>query len=377
MRTLAIIANSTWNIYNFRRPLLRAFKDLGWKVVLVAPSDKFLEQVPSHEFDDFYPLTKLESRRANFFQDISLIIELRKIFTVIRPDLILSFTVKPNIYSALAKKDISRQIATVTGLGSGLISGGWRASILGKLYKLVSGRIDLMLFQNKDDRSFFISNEWARFEDSAIVAGSGIDIEHFTPIEQPKTIDFLFVGRLMPDKGILEFAEAASEALRKNDELNFAAIGEWQPSSGFIDDHSYESLNDSGSWIKLLPFQNDIRPVLAKAKWLVLPSRREGLSRAILEALAMEIPVIASDVPGCIELIRNNDHGFLVPHGNTVKLTEAMLVASNMSESERASMGKKGRQYIVDNYREEVVVNQYLNAVNTLIPAEQGEKLPA
>lgn len=377
MSTLAVIANSTWNIYNFRRPLLRAFKDRGWKVIVVAAPDKFLKQVPSHEFDEFYPLTKLESRRANLFQDISLIIELRKIFTIIRPGLILSFTVKPNIYSALAKKEVSRQIATVTGLGSGLLSGGWRAFILKKLYKIISGRIDLMLFQNSSDRSFFISKEWARVENSAIVAGSGVNVENFKRVEAPKTIDFLFVGRLMPDKGILEFAESASKAHRKNDELTFAAIGEWQPSSGFIDEQFYQELNDSGSRIKLLPFQNDIRPVLAKAKWLVLPSRREGLSRAILEALATEIPVIASDVPGCRELIGNNDHGFLVPEGNTVKLSEVMLAASNMSDSERASMGLKGRQYIIDNYREEVVINQYLNAVNTLIPSEQGEKLPA
>ena len=293
----------------------------------------------------------LSQHGTNFASEIASLVTLRRILQDINPDSLLSFTIKPNIYGALvgAAAGIHHRFAVVTGLGYIFLNHDWRTRLLRRLIKLLCrhtfGGADVVFFYNDDDRNFFLEQHYLTSDRAVVIPGTGVDTVHFSPgsgASRKAGPVFLFAGRLLADKGVREYAAAARVVRAAHKSSCFQLLGSKDNNPSAIEDEELCAWQDDGV-ISYLGATSDIRPFLDEADVFVLPSYREGLPRAILEALAMGKPVVTTDVPGCRQTMIDGDNGFVVPPKNVEKLAEAMLRFVTDPDLIRR-MGKRSRQ---------------------------------
>lgn len=368
---IALVANTAWNLHHFRGGLIRALQAAGHRITAVAPpgSPQDMEALQALGVR-FLPLRHLSRKGANPLQDLRLLRELTRIYRKEQIDLALHYTVKPNIYGSLAARRAGvRSICTVTGLGYAFLHHGLVPHLVRLLYRHAFRRAERVLFQNPDDRDLFLQLRLIRKENTGLVPGSGIDIRHFSPRPYPEEppnapFRFLFVGRLLHDKGVRELLQAVDILKKEGRNLRLELVGdvdEGNPAS--------LSLEDTQRWDKSHRYagpQKDLRPFYARARAVVLPSYREGLPRVLLEALSMARPVVASDVPGCREPAREGRTGCLAEARSAKSLAAAMGRLMDLPEEERRALGRNGREMVEREYAEEVVVRKYLKLIESL-----------
>lgn len=365
---VAVVINTSWNIYNFRLGLIKSMLQRGHEVACIAPRDSFSNKLVE-EGCEFYPIT-MDSRGVNPLKDLALIWELRKQYKKVKPDIILHYTVKPNIYGTFAAYLLNIPVINnVCGLGSSFIRGGLVSGIVKLLYKLSFRYARKVFFQNNEDCDLFISQNIVKKEMADLVPGSGINIEHFQPGINDKNdkFTFLMISRLIKDKGVFEFVNAVKQLKEMKPHARFQLLGQ-------IDSHSTHGIPAEivKKWVndgivEYLGTTHDVRDHIEKADCIVLPSYREGTPRTLLEASSMAKPIIATQTPGCRHVVEDNETGLLCEVKSAADLANKMNTMYSMSDSQRKTMGQNGRIKIEREYNEEIVISKYCNSIQQIL----------
>ncbi len=379
-KKIAIVANSTWNIFNFRLNLLRKLKQENYEVVVIAPVDEYILYLDKRYCDKHIPLTSLSRKSTNPIQDLALFWELYKIYLKEKPDLVLHYTIKPNIFGNLAAKlSLISSICIVTGLGYTFLNGGLVKSLVQFLYKFSFFFADRVMFENQDDKALFIKKRLASSKKCISVKGCGIDTLFFSPVKKEVGLEkvvFTFIGRLLYDKGIVEFVEAAKIVKKQHPSAEFWVIGELD-----IENPSTISREQLVEWIENKDIRyrgitSDIRTFIKDTDVVTLPSYREGLPKVVLEGMAMGKPIVTTNTAGCRETVIHGENGLLVPVKNYESLATAMNTMIEIGAQERAIMGQKSRERTLNEFADEHITRDYLNVIRTILSSPPSSKQP-
>ncbi len=343
---VALLANGTQSVRTFRLPLIQALVRAGHRVTVIAPgADEAFQTELAALGAQGEPLS-LDRTGLNPLNDVGFLIRLTRVLRGLKPDCLLTFMIKPNVYGALAgrRAGVARIYGMVEGLGYPFTDGPGPKRRLARLaatqaYRAALPRMTGAIFLNPDDRALFLDRKILTAADKGFVLdGIGVDLDRFAPTPPPTDpVTFLFIGRLIKDKGVAEFLEAARAVKTRWPEVRFTVLGavDANPSSGpgrLFDEAVAAGIVSHPGHVA------DVRPYLEDASVFVLPSYREGLPRTGLEALAMGRAVIVTDVPGCREIVRHGVNGWLVP----ARAAEALAAAMGQAVMDPARIGPMG-----------------------------------
>lgn len=370
MRQMKIVltVNAAWNIWNFRKPLVEALIANGHQVTLLAPRD---DSVPKLEaLGCQFRHLDMGVKSLNPVPDFVLLLRLRRVFKDIRPDVVLSFTIKNNIFGALAAKSVGVPfVPNVTGLGTAFLSGPVLERLVVRLYKTAFRGLPIVFFQNEDDRELFLNRGMTTENQVLLLPGSGINLEYFATAPYPVKDDaprFLMIARLLRDKGVFEYVEAARLVKATYPQVRFQLLGATDAQNRTAVDRDTVLQWDQDGVIEYLGTTDDVRPAIAEAHCVVLPSYREGAPRTLIEAAAMARPLIATKVPGCRAVIDEGTTGFLCDAKNAQSLAGACRKFLEQSHQARIAMGRAGRAKMEREYDKALVVDAYKSAIKQL-----------
>lgn len=367
---IAIVANSAWNIYNFRLGLVRALMEKGFQVVAIAPPSELAVEIKAVGCQ-FIEIGQLTRKGKNPIKDITLLLEFAKVFRKEEIDVVLQYTIKPVIFGTLAAVlSKTKTINTITGLGYSFARTGIMNSIVKWLYRISLLNADKVFFQNQDDLNLFLKNKIVLRSKTGIVDGSGIDTDRFVPTSQRIESNFfnvLFVGRFLKDKGIKELIDAGRIINEKFTNVIFNLVGDIDPDNPASVSRSEIKKWIGYPWVSFHGIVNDTRPYIANSDVVVLPSYREGIPRSLLEAMSMAKPIITTDVPGCREIVQDGKNGFLIPAKNVTLLLEALIKMINLGSSKRLNMGALGREMVLERFEEKLIVQKYMDTIGSLL----------
>jgi glycosyltransferase involved in cell wall biosynthesis len=371
---IVIALNTSWNIYNFRMSLLKALREQGHEVHTVAPVDEFTNRLT--EAGCLHHVLKMDSRGANLIKDMGLFFEFMSVYKKIKPDLILQFTIKPNIYGTLAARVLNIPVINnVCGLGTVFLKKGIVSAIAKRLYKIAFRYPKKVYFQNEDDLLLFTSEKLVAQEITGLLPGSGINISEFVPVQQKnKIFTFLLVARLIYDKGIEEFIEAIKILKKYGVEARFQLLGGKDPEHkrGIPANVIDEWVKDG--WVEYLGKVENVRDYINAADCVVLPSYREGSPRSLMEAASLQKPIITTNVAGCRQVVEDYYTGFLCEVKNPEDLAVKMDKMMKLSEAERRQMGVNGRRKMEREFSDSHVIRKYLTLINELKEQEFHHK---
>lgn len=364
---IAILLNSTWNLYNFRRGLVCELVNSGFEVIVIAPKDRFVELVEALGCN--FVEIALNKKSINPVSNLYLLWKIYRKLHEISPDILLTYTIKPNIYGSIAAKFLHIPVINnITGLGSSFIASGWLSYLIRILYRIALSNSSKVFFQNSDDELQFKKMRIIKSSVAETLPGSGVDLRKFyyRPMTEKNYTCFLFLGRMLWDKGVGEFVNAAMLLKRSGLQAEYMLVG-------FVDPQNPSAIPQSkiDEWIKLgvvnyLGGQDDVRDLIERADCIVLPSYREGTSRALLEAAAIGRPIITCDVPGCAEVVDDGVNGYLCQPRDGVDLSAKMLKLAALSFVQKREMGLNGRNKIAQKYDEKFVISKYISAIKNL-----------
>ena len=361
---IAIVLNTSWNIYNFRMNFIRALQVEGHEIHTIAPHDNYTHFLT--EAGCIHHDVKMDSRGANPIKDFALIFELGLIYKKVKPDIILHYTIKPNVYGTLAAAFLKIPVINnVCGLGTVFLKRNITSAFAIALYKISFRFAKKIFFQNKEDRDLFISKNLVRKDAVDLLQGSGIDLNRFKPIDfkRNEKFTFLLISRLITDKGIFEYISAIENLKAKGANYRFQILGS-------IDSTHARGIKEEiiNGWIKsniveYLGTADDVRPFINAADCIVLPSYREGTPRTLLEAASSAKPIIATDVPGCHQVVIDGYNGLLCKLKDANDLAEKMEAMSKLDDSTLIQFGVNGRGKMEAEYDECLVINKYVSAI--------------
>lgn len=371
---IALVANTSWNIFNFRRNLILGLLDKGYEIICIAPVDEFTVEIQKLPVT-FIPIA-IHAKGNNPIVDLFLLKQLAGIYKSHKPDVIFQYTIKPNIYGTLAARIAGiPTINTVTGLGTVFLHNNIVSKIARKLYRFSFRFARFVVFQNKEDQQIFIQNKIVKSSKTRIIRGSGVDTTRFQK-ETPNTsassdadvFRFVMAARLIFDKGIGEYAEASR--------LLYAQFGRSVQCIliGAIDSDKKLGIRkeDLNAWVAehhliYKPFSKDIICEYRHASAVVLPSYREGLSKSLLEAASCSKPLIASDVAGCRDIVVDNRNGFLCKVKNAQDLFVKMRAMVQLPVEQLNDMGNYSKQLVEENFSDKIIFNDYFCLINEII----------
>lgn len=372
---VVIALNTAWNVLNFRSGLIRAFVAAGYEVVAVAPNDKYSDGLKTLGCR-FVPL-HMDNGGTNPVKDVLLLWRFLRFFAKERPDVFLGYTVKPNVYGSLAARWLRIPVINnIAGLGAAFIRGGMVMRIVRWLYRTALRRSAQIFFQNDDDRQLFVSGGLVPASKTALLPGSGIDLVRFASAPMPAigddcaTFRFLLVARMLRDKGVGEYVEAARLLRKRWPQVEFCLLG-------FLDVKNPAAISraEMDAWVaegvvNYLGESDDVRSQLAAATCVVLPSYREGTPRSLLEAAAMARPIITTDAVGCREVVDDGVNGYLCKVRDAADLAVKMEQMLFLSPEVRSEIGRRGRQKVEREFDEQIVIGKYLEAIEGIFSAK-------
>lgn len=361
---IAVVLNTSWNIYNFRMSLVRTLLTQGHEVHTIAPKDEYTSAL--REEGCIHHDTKMDSRGANPIKDAALIAELFFIYRRIRPDIILHYTIKPNVYGTLAAAMLRIPVINnVCGLGTVFLKNNLVSAIAILLYRISFRFAHKVFFQNPEDMKLFVSKKMVRPEAVDLVPGSGIDLGRFqfVPFKRNEAFTFLLISRLITDKGVHDFVEAVKTLRKTGLNARYQILGAMDPEhKRGIQTHEVREWIESET-IEYLGTTKDVRSFIQGADCIVLPSYREGTPRTLLEAASSGKPIIATDVPGCNHVVVHNYNGFLCRMKDSLDLASKMRDLAECADEKLEEFGRNGRQKMEAEYDENFVINKYLRAL--------------
>tara|TARA_R110002049_G_C9160812_1_gene560982 strand:- start:596 stop:1711 length:1116 start_codon:yes stop_codon:yes gene_type:complete len=367
--------NAAWNIWNFRRPVVEALMGDGHRVTVLAQPD---DAVPDLERlgCSFRPLN-MSVKGLNPLEDLKLQHRFKRIFREEQPDVVLSYTIKNNIFGARAARAVDVPfLPNVTGLGTAFLSGKLLQTVTEQLYRRSFSALPTVFFQNADDRDMFLDRAMVGADQARLLPGSGIDLVRFAPAAMPPAENppvFLMIARLLRDKGVLEFVDAARRIKARHPEVRFQMLGAvGSENRSAIDRATLKGWVTEGA-IEYLGTTSDVRPAITAASCVVLPSYREGAPRTLIEAAAMARPVITTDVPGCRAVVDRDVSGFLCKVRSAESLEAAIERFLTLSPQAQQALGQAGRAKMEREYDQAIVVDAYREAIARLVKTRQGQ----
>jgi glycosyltransferase involved in cell wall biosynthesis len=371
---IAIVVNAGWNILNFRLDLIKKLQEQGFEVIVMSPDDGYADRLNKLGVS-YQPLKWIKRRGTNPIYDVFLLIELIRLFRKNKIDLTLLYTIKPNIYGSLASR-ISGipSLATVTGLGYSFLTRKLTSWMVKKLYCIAFRYATHIVFQNKDDQALFEQKKLVRKGKSSVIPGSGVNTAYFYPQaktgQKKKGVQFLFVGRILYDKGIRELLIAFESLIKRDVNVELVILGS-------IDENNPSAFGkkELKDWLSKLEHcvhingKDDVRPYFTNADVVVLPSYREGLPKTILEAMSMEKPIIVSDVPGCRDTIAKKEpvNGYFCRVKDPASLEEQMFKMTQLDDVERERLGKSGRTLVLRKFDQQIINKEYLDKIQSIL----------
>lgn len=365
---ILLLANTAWNLWNFRRSFIELLVKEGFTVVCAAPEDGYQDRLRAMKGVEFIPLRHLSRKSLSVWNNLRSILELTRLIRTVRPQLVICYTVKLNIFGGYAARVFGiPAIASVEGQGyTATASYAFRFFIFW-LYRLSFRFARRVVFLNYDDQREFLQHKAVPPEKALVIMGTGINTEYFKPIPTatPTSHIFLFIGRLLSDKGIREFVQAASIVKQTYPWAQFQILGNTDEGNPASIAPSELQLWIERQHIEYLGYSDDVRQFIAGVSAVVLPSYREGMPRVLLEGMAMGKPVITTDSVGCRDTVEDGINGFIVPSENAGALAEAMLQFIQLSPAEQLAMSQYSRYKAVKKFSNDRVLPQYLRLVRT------------
>lgn len=368
MKRIAIIENNIIATNTIRKTLSLKLKESYDVTILSTGTKEALELARANGFRviDVKGSTQDPRDILNYLKN------LKSALKEVKPDVCLTFTIRPAIWGNLTTRRLKiPTITNITGIGPLFERNNFAYRAARTLYKFILKKTAFIFFQNNDDRTIFLEQKFVKPEQSLLIPGSGVDTDFYQPrsdIPQSSPFSFLFISRLVKDKGILEFVEAA-RLLKGKINTSFKVIGPlWLQNlkENTVTEAEIQLWVDEGV-IEYLGEQTDVRPFMAEAGCVVLPSYREGMSNVLLEASSMAKPCITTNTTGCRDIVDDNITGLICEVRNAKDLSDKMLKMFHLSEEERTVMGKRGREKIIEKFDKQIVINAYLKAIEKVI----------
>jgi glycosyltransferase involved in cell wall biosynthesis len=368
MKKIAIVVNNSWYAWNMRANLGFAFQEPGYEVVFICPYDKYSENIKEHfGYEDIV----INSKGTNPIEDIKTIYNFYKVYKKVRPDLICHYNIKPNIYGTIAASILTiPTINNIAGLGTLFIKQNFVTNIAKWLYKVSQKKATKIFFQNQDDFKMFVDEGLVEKEKCDVLPGSGVDIEKFMPVEKKDdgVFRFLLVSRMLWAKGIQEFVDAAKIIKEKYKNVEFQLLGHLDVESPTAISKEQMNIWINEGYVNYLGSSDDVRVEIAKADCIVLPSfYREGTPRILLESASMEKPIVTTNNVGCRDVVDDGINGYLCDVKNSIDLADKIEMILKLTIEQRKAMGKAGREKIVKEFNEKIVIDKYLKAVEGIL----------
>lgn len=361
---ILILSNTITGLHSFRKEVIKAIVDVGYEVSISVPDSEDSKADYFREIGCKVIKTSFNRRGVNPLADFKLMLTYRKLIKQLKPLAVLTYTIKPNIYGGMAAR-LCRvpQLANVTGLGDAVENGGWMEKLTVTLYKMGLGKAHRIFFQNESNRSFCIRMGIAD-ESSILLPGSGVNLKYHSYQEYPADKDkirFLYIGRLLKDKGIEELFEAAKVIKEKYPYVEFQIVGS-------VDGDYQKQLDElvACGVVRYQKWQADVRPSIGSVECTIMPSYHEGMSNVNLESAANGRPVITTNVPGCRETIDDGKTGFLVEAKSAKFLIDAIEHFISLPYNQKALMGQEGRKKVEREFDRQMVIDVYLNELNKI-----------
>jgi glycosyltransferase involved in cell wall biosynthesis len=373
---IVISVNTAWNVVNFRAGLVKALTRHGYDVMVMARDDGYAERLAA--LGCRFKMLPMDNNGTSPVRDFALLVKYWRVLQSVRPLAYLGYTIKPNVYGSIAATGLGIPVINnIAGLGTAFLNSPMLSCLARRLYRVALRRSARVFFQNPDDRRLFIESGLTRPAVADLLPGSGIDLQHFRPMlpaREERPFRFLLVARVLRDKGIEEFAAAAEAVRRVLPTVQFQLLGAVDPDNPNSIALERVRAWDSSGLVQYLDKTDDVRPYMANADCVVLPSYREGVPHSLLEAAAMARPIIATDVAGCREVVDHGRNGLLCKVKNPADLAQKMIEMAGMGPERLLEMGMLGRRKVARQFDEQIVIGKYLNAILQIEAAGQGRR---
>jgi glycosyltransferase involved in cell wall biosynthesis len=364
-----IALNTAWNLVNFRAGLIKALVAEGYEVVAVAPPDEYVPMLEA--LGCKYISLPMDNKGTNPWRDLLLFTRYFRLMRIEKPDLFLVFTIKPNIFGSLAGHILRIPVINnVAGLGVVFSKSSWLNKLVRWLYRIALSRSIKVFFQNDDDRKLFVSSGLVSKTVADLLPGSGVDLVKFQPTPLPAryVVRFLLIARLLWDKGVGEYVEAARLLKKRGIEAECCILG-------FLDVKNPAAISGAqmDEWaaegvVHYLGVSDNVREKIAQTDCVVLPSYyREGTPKSLLEAAAMARPIVTTDSVGCRDVVEDGINGYLCKPKDALSLAQKMECIVRMSAEERTVMGSRGREKVEREFDEQIVIHKYLKAIEEVL----------
>ncbi|WLR49048.1 glycosyltransferase family 4 protein [Halobacillus litoralis] len=364
MKKILIVANHYITVYAFRRELVKKLIENDYKVYLSLPKSE--ENQYFKELGCEIIESPMDRRGTNPISELKLFMNYIKTLKAIVPDLVLTYTIKPNIYAGIAAKLLKvKTIHTVTGLGSVYIQNMYQKSLIAKLNKVAFKSASRVIFLNEDNKKFYHDMKIiSKNQKTSIVPGSGVNLDKFKHKKLPSDnkIRFTFVARVLKDKGIEEFLHAAKSIVENYNNVEFEVVG-------FVDEERYVKFlaeYEQRGFIKYLGKRSDIPEIMEKTSCIVLPSYGEGRGTVLQEGAAIGRPLITCDTYGCRENVEEGYNGYLCEVANPESLKSKLEKFINLSHEEKVKMGNRSRVKAEKEFNRSIVIETYLNEIDKI-----------
>jgi glycosyltransferase involved in cell wall biosynthesis len=370
--SVLFLVTEDWYFCSHRLPIARKLRDAGFKVIVATRISKHRDLIEKEGFK-LIPIS-LERSSKNVAQEIFSILEFIKIYRKEKPSIVHHVSIKPVLYGSWAARIscVPGVVNTLAGLGFIFMAQGWKAKILRQViifaYRLAfSAKNTIGIFQNPEDMRLFIYSGVIKQEKAVLIRGSGVDMSRFVGLPEPPGIPtIVLASRMLWDKGVGELVDAARQLQKDGVKCRIVLVGNPDPENpssipeGILHEWHREGI------VEWWGYRNDIQEVFAKCNIVVLPSYREGLPKVLIEAASCARPIIATDVPGCREIVRNNENGLLVPPHDSKSLAHGLRTLIKDAEL-RAAMGERGRKIVQDEFSEEIVVRKTMEVYKKIL----------
>ena len=338
---ILIVANDDAGLYQFRRELICELLKKH-DVYISLPYGKLVENLK--EDGCKYIETRVDRRGINPVTDLFLFLKYLKIITKLKTDLVITYTIKPNIYAGLSSRLLKIPYAiNITGLGTAFEKDSLLKKLVILMYKVSCKDAKVVFFDNEENKQIFIDESIIDKRQAFRLNGAGVNLEKFKLLDYPKdnkTI-FLFMGRIMAEKGVNELFEATKRLVDNGINCELDVLGYYEEDY----ENKIKKYENEG-WLKYYGYQSDVRPFIEKCHCFVLPSWHEGMANTNLECAACGRPIITSNIHGCLEAVVQNESGYLVEKKNVISLYEAMKKFTLLSYEERLAMGICSRKHM-------------------------------
>ena len=358
--TIVILANNSGGLYHFRGMLMSELVKRGNTVVAMTPFDSDIGEIQDLGVELIN--TPINRRGINPGEDIKLLNNYKNRLKMLQPDMVITYTIKPNIYGGFVCRMLKIPYAVnITGLGTAFQKKGMLRRAVTAMYKIALKKADIVFFENEENRQIFLRKKIVREQKTCLLMGAGVDLERFQVCEYPResgSIRFLFIGRVMKEKGIDELFCAMRMLRSDGIDCILDVVGECE------EDYSAEiEIREKEGWLNYHGYQKDVRPFIEAAHCFVLPSWHEGMANTNLECAAMGRPVITSNIHGCMEAVENGVSGYLCQKQNADDLYQVMKRFLRLPYDERKSMGLAGRKRMEELFDKVKVVKKTITSI--------------